>query len=223
MKQQLSARLNKNHNGSEKAWMITSICLIVTIAGLIILAVWLYVNYDDQKTNVDGKVAESVAVAKKEQADDDEAKFTEREKEPNYEFAGPEDYGTVSFKYPKTWSVYVAKDGSSGGTYEAYLNPLKVPTVSTSQQFALRVLIESKDYNSVIASYDNLVKKGKLSTSSVKVGELSGTRLDGYFSDDIRGSAVLFKIRDKTLTIRTDAMTFKTDFENIINSITFVQ
>jgi hypothetical protein len=46
-------------------------------------------------------------------------------------------------------------------------------------------------------------------------------RLDGSFSTDIRGSAVIFKIRDKTVTIRTDADTFKPDFENIIKTINF--
>jgi hypothetical protein len=215
---------NRLHeNGFIDSWMIATISLIVVVAVLAGLAVWSFVNYNDQKNNVDIKVSSAVALAKKTQADSDEVKFTQREKEPNRQFVGPDDYGRVTFDYPKTWSVYVNKDTTGGGIYEAYLNPLTVPPVSAVQQFALRVTIEQKDYDTAITGYDNLVKKGDLKSSSVTVGGVVGTRLDGKFSDDIRGSAVIFKIRDKTLTARTDADTFRADFDNIIITIKFNQ
>jgi len=215
--------LNTYKKGSAKVWMISTISLIVLFIAAAGLSVWLYLNYTDQKNNVDTKVDDAVSVAKKEQADADEVKFTKREKEPNREFVGPDDYGRVSFNYPKTWSVYVNKDVSKGGTYEAYLNPITVPPVSATQQFALRVIIEEKDYDKVLTTYDALVKKGDLASSSVSADGSSGTRLDGSFTKDIRGSAVIFKIRDKTLTIRTDANTFATDFNALIATIKFNQ
>ena len=203
---------------------VVFILMIVFIATTVIalgVMIWALVNYFDQKDNVDTKVADAVSVAKKEQADADEAKFLERDKQPNRQFVGPEDYGRVSFDYPKTWSVYVAKDASNGGNYEAYLNPVSVPTVLPTQQYALRVVIEEKDYDQVVSSYTSLVSKGDLTTSSIKADEQNGTRLDGSFSKNIRGSAVIFKIRDKTVTIRTDADTFKADFDALITTITF--
>lgn len=210
---------NTREIGSEKALMIITICLIVLLVGASVLSVWLYINYSDQKNNVDTKVSAAVATAKNEQATSDEEKFAQREKEPLRQFVGPDDYGRVSFSYPKTWSAYVNKDVSSGGTYEAYLNPITVPPISATQQFALRVTIEEKDYDKVIATYDPLVKKGSLKTSSVAADGNNGTRLDGSFSKDIRGSAVIFKIRDKTLTVRTDAETFTADFNALISTI----
>lgn len=210
---------NTRESGSEKALMIITICLIVLLVGASVLSVWLYINYSDQKNNVDTKVSAAVATAKNEQATSDEEKFAQREKEPLRQFVGPDDYGRVSFSYPKTWSAYVNKDVSSGGTYEAYLNPITVPPISAIQQFALRVTIEEKDYDKVIATYDPLVKKGSLKTSSVAADGNNGTRLDGSFSKDIRGSAVIFKIRDKTLTVRTDAETFTPDFNALISTI----
>jgi hypothetical protein len=51
----------------------------------------------------------------------------------------------------------------------------------------------------------------------------NGVRLDGNFSDEIRGAAVIFKIRDKTAVLRTDADTFKPDFETLIKTVTFVK
>ena len=47
------------------------------------------------------------------------------------------------------------------------------------------------------------------------------SRFDGSFSDDIRGSAVIYKIRDKTVTLRTDAETFRPAFDELIKTITF--
>jgi hypothetical protein len=203
---------------------------LIAIIGLVILllaagsfAIWAFLNYNEQKTNVDGKIDLAVAEGKKEQADEDEKKFAEREKEPNRQFVGPDDYGRVTFDYPKTWSVYEATDVAKGGAYEAYLNPITVPPVSNNQQYSLRVLIEEKDYDQVVKSYESLVKKGDLRTSATSADGNNGTRFDGNFSKSIRGSSVIYRIRDKTLTVQTDADTFKPDFENIIKTIKFNQ
>jgi hypothetical protein len=211
----------EKEKGSVKSWMISTISLIVVVVGLIIFSAWLYMQYIDKKTDVDGQINAAVVTAKKEQADDDAAKFLEKEKEPARTFIGPDDYGRVSFNYPKTWSAYVNKDAANGGTYEAYLNPKVVPPVSASRQFALRVTIEEKDYDKVISSYESKVEKGELKSSSVKADGVSGVRLSGAFSDDIRGFAVVFKIRDKTLTVRTDANTFQKDFDALVKTIKF--
>jgi hypothetical protein len=85
------------------------------------------------------------------------------------------------------------------------------------------VTIEQRDYDKAIASYNTSVKNGDLKASSVVADGNNGTRLDGSFSKDVRGSAVLFKIRDKTLTIRTDATTFTSDFNKLIATIKFNQ
>lgn len=217
--------MNRNswQSGATNTWVIIGVVGITTTLLTAGVMVWALINYFDQKGNVDARVADAVSIAKKEQADADEAKFNEREKEPNREFVGPDDYGRLSFMYPKTWSVYVAKDASSGDTYQAYLNPVSVPAVSTTQQYALRVTIETKEYDQVIASYDSLVKKGDLKASVVKANDQNGTRLDGSFSKDIRGAAAIFKIRDKTVTLRTDADTFKPDFDALVTSLTFNQ
>lgn len=208
-------------SGAMDKWLIISIVFIITTIAAIGVMVFALVNYFDQKNNVDTKVSTAVATAKKEQADADEAKFTERDKEPNRQFVGPEDFGRLSFDYPKTWSVYIEKDVTSGDIYQAYLNPIAVPPVTTTQQYALRVTIETKDYDAVVSSYQSLVKKGDLKSSAVKADSQDGSRLDGNFTKDIRGSAVIFKIRDKTVTIRTDADTFKGDFDALIATITF--
>lgn len=210
-----------DEKGAINGSLIVIISLIVLLIAAGSAAIWAYVSYNEQKTNVTGKIDIEVAKAKKVQGDVDETKFAEREKEPNRQFIGPDDYGRLIFNYPKTWSAFVAKDTSQGGTYEAYLNPVIVPPISPLQQFALRVTIEERDFDKVISAYDALVKKGDLRTSAVTANGNSGTRLDGNFTKDIRGSAVIYKIRDKTVTVRVDADIFKPDFENVIKTINF--
>lgn len=219
----MNMRTHKHELGNISGSLIAIIGLSVLVLGAGAFAIWSFVNYSEQKTNVDGKVELAVAEAKKEQSEIEEEKYAQREKEPLRQFVGPDDYGRLTFDYPKTWSVYVARDTSRGGTYEAYLNPITVPPVSATQQYALRVIVEEKDYDQVVKTYEGLVKKGDLRTSAVSANGNNGTRLDGSFTKDIRGSAVIYKIRDKAVTLRTDADTFKPDFESLIKTINFNQ
>lgn len=214
---------HKKENGEANIWLILTISFMVTTVGLGGAFAWALTNYFDQKDNVDTKVSTAVTEAVKKQADKDAATFEEEDKKPNRQFAGPEDFGSLSFSYPKTWSVYVDDDASGDGTYKAYLNPVSVPPVNDKTQYALRVTIETKDYDLALNPYTTIVKKGDLKSSTVKVNGVDATRLDGNFSKDIRGSAVIFKLRDKTVTVRTDADTFKGDFEAIVASMKFNQ
>ena len=214
---------HKNEDGAVSGSLIAIILLSILFLAAGSVAIWAYLNYSDQKTNVDSKIKLAEAIATKKQSDIDLTYFNDQEKLPNRLFVGPDDYGRLIFDYPKTWSVYVAKDVTEGGSYLAYLNPVTVPPVSEKQQFSLRVTIEQSDYDKVLKTYDSLVKKGDLRSSGFNANGNTGIRFDGSFSKDIRGSAVVLKVRDKTVTLRTDADTFKPDFENIIKTINFNQ
>lgn len=197
--------------------------ILVSLAAVLLagLSVYLFLQYNEQKTNVDGKIAVADATARREQQEIDDINFTKKEKEPNRQFVGPDDYGRLTFSYPKTWSVYVAKDIAQSTTYEAYLNPVVVPPVTAKQQFATRVLIEDKNFDAVIASYDGKVKKGDLKSSPTSTNGVNGTRFDGSFDENRRGAVVIYKLRDKTISVFTDADTFKPDFEELIKTIKF--
>ncbi len=216
-------RNRRGEFGRIESWTVALVILSILFVASSVFAGWSFYNYLDQKNNVDTKISDAVAIAKKKQVDTDEEKFLQRDKEPMRQFVGPDDYGRVTFDYPKTWSVYIEDDATSGGDYEAYLNPIYVLPISEERQFALRVNIVNDNYDEVIADYSSDVEDGNLKTSSVKIDGHDGTRLDGKFSDDIRGSAVLFKIRDKTLVIRTDATTFAADFDKLITTMKFNQ
>ncbi len=207
--------------GAANTWLIVGIIFIATTVLVGGGLTWALINYFDQKDNVDTKVSTAVTSAVKVQADKDAAQFQAEDKKPNRQFVGPEDFGELRFDYPKTWSVYINKSATAGGSYEAYLNPVAVPTVSDETQYALRVTIETKDYDKVLATYQSLVKKGDLKSSAIKANGQDGTRLDGSFTKNIRGSATILKVRDKTITLRSDADTFKGDFDALVATIKF--
>lgn len=202
-----------------------TIVIILLAFGVLALSgfsAWSFMNYYEQKTNVDSKISKAVTLAEKEQKASDEKDFLEREKQPNREFVGPADLGSLSFMYPKTWSQYVGSEGSDGGDYTAFFNPVKVPPVEDDEQrVALRVYISDTESADALTEYQSLVEEGEVDSSSVKINGKSATRFDGKLSEQIRGSAVVFKIRDKTVVMQSDANTFKKDYNALLKTITF--
>lgn len=204
---------------------IAIVVLTLLVVGFGGFGIWEYAQYVKASTDVKGQVDDAVAKAVKDQVATDEEKFAKREKQPLRQFSGPDDYGRLSFDYPKTWSAYQASDISKGGgvTYEAYLHPILVPPVTDTQKIALRISIEQKLYEDVLESYDLLIQKGDLKSQAWSNGTYNGTLLTGNFSDDIKGSAVILRMRDRTLTMRSDADVFKDDFDAITKTVRFNQ
>lgn len=199
---------------------IISSLLAVIFGGL---AIWAFISYQGEKSDVEARIEQEASKQVKDQKEADTALYNAKLKEPYWKFDGPADYGGLSFKYPKTWDVYIASDGSDGKDYEAYLDKGTVPPVDDKQQFSLRVTITDTDYDKVVADYQDQIKKNELKSTPVKVNGQDGIRLDGNFTDDLRGSAVIYKIRDKTLIMQTDINSgeIKADFEALIKTITF--
>lgn len=210
-----------NERGIINAWQVATIGLSVLVLGLGSFGIWAFVAYSEANSNLDGKLKVAAAEARAEQAELDEEKFAEREKQPNKTFLAPDDYCGLTFKYPKLWSEYWSERLTNGGDFQAYIHPGYVKPVSNSEQFAIRVSIEQKDYDTVVAQYDGLVQKGDLKQSVTSSEGHDGARLTGSFSKNIRGDAVIYRCRDKTITVRTDADAFKKDFEEIIRTIDF--
>lgn len=210
--------------GAANSWMIIAIGGIVFFLAASAVALWLYMQYNEVKTDVDGKMKVAVAEAKREQADVDYKKFQEDYKNPRLEFVGPSEYGRVSFMYPRTWSVYVENDGTNRRDYKAYLHPVTVPPVgSKDSRFALRLEILNSDFDKVMQQYRDRLKKGEIQSSTPEFNGNASTRLDGAFTKDLRGSVVLMRVRDKTIRFSTDADSFRPDFQSVLDTVKFVQ
>lgn len=220
-----------NTRNSERGAISGSIFAIVTLTILTVafagFSVWAYIQYNEQKTDVDAKITAATAEAVKENTEKLESDFLEREKQPLRQFVGPDDYGRLTFDYPRTWSAYQATDIREGGgvTYEAFLNPVFVPPTKPKDiKMALRITIKQEVYDEAMKVYEKLLKNGSISSAAWSNEKgLTGTRLTGNFTPDIRGTAVVVKMRDRTLTVRTDADVFLPDYENIIKTLNFNQ
>ena len=211
--------------GLVKTIAIVALSLVaVTFIGLFS---WMTVQYNEASTDVNGQIDVAVREAVDAKATQLEMEFAEREKYPFRTFAGPIDYGELSFEYPKTWSVYVAKDAAAGGDYEAYFNPIEVNVVSDKTLDALRVKVLDKSFDVVTAEYQKAMDKkdSNLTVESVTIGQngdITANRYTGTIPDtEFSGYIVVFKIRDKTAIIQTDSTLFANDYNMLLSTVRF--
>lgn len=203
----------------------TIVLVIVSIVAMVFIGlfIWKYLEWDSVKTDVDGQVDAAVAMAVAENTTKLENEFVEREKYPYKSFMGPTDYGSLSFEYPKTWNIYVAKDASNGGDYEAYLNPGEVQPVSPTTINALRVIIRDQAFDNVVRTYDGLVRTGRVTVVSRNIGSTMANVYTGELPNNIIGTIAIFKLRDKTVMLQTDAAIFTDEYYRLLDTVTFVE
>lgn len=214
--------IKKDNSGLIKTIVIIIVSLIALT--FIVLFVWILVKYNDVSEDVEGQIAVAVAAAEEEKAMELEAEFAEREKAPYRDFAGPVDYGQLSFKYPKTWSLYIAKDAANGGDYEAYFAPIEVYAPSKTTINALRLTIRDKDFAAVAEEYQKAMerKDANLSMETTTVAGVTANRYTGKIPNtDLIGIIVIFKIRDKTAVLQVDSVLFESDFDRLLSTVKF--
>ena len=211
----------KSHGHIIETVILVLVSLIaVTFIGLF---VWKYLEWDAVRTDVDGQIDAAVAVAVSENTTQMETEFAEREKYPYRIFTGPADYGSLSFEYPKTWSVYIASDASNGNDFEAYFNPTEVQPVSNTTINALRVTISNTSFDNAVRNYENQVKNGRVTLTTRNIGNAVANVYTGELSNDIHGTVTIFKLRDKAVLIQTDAEIFSTEYYKLLDTVTFIE
>lgn len=193
--------------------LVVAVFIIVAVSGV---AVWAWLGRNEAQSNLDAKINVAVAEARKQQVNEDNKEFAEREKVPYRQFVGPSELGRVQFDYPKTWSVYIDKAGSNGN-FEAYFHPLTVQPVNSDTADALRLSVLPRDYDEVVRSYESKVKSGALRSEPVNIQGFPGLKLQGSFAKEAPEAVlIIFKIRDKTLQISSESPEYFPDFENIV-------
>lgn len=200
--------------------------LIVLFVSAAVFGIWSYASRQDYKHNSDQKAAAAVAIAIKQEDTKKDADFVEKEKNPLRTYTGPETYGKLIIKYPKTWSAAVDEGGNGGIAINGYLHPDFVPGLQSNTNFALRVQIVQVSYDNVLKQYDSPVRSGLAKVSpyvAPKVAGITGARIDGQIDSQKKGSLVLLPLRDKTIKIWTESDQFFGDFNNIIlANLTFI-
>lgn len=179
---------------------------------------WAFTQRQDYKNNVDKKIADASAVAVQKAETAKDAEFVEKEKSPVRTYKGPATYGSLSFDYPKTWSVY-AEEATSGNVVNLYAFPGVIPGLNGDQTYALRVEITSDTYDSEVENFSGDLDSGTLVASAyrpAKIPSILGIRLDGEIDTEVQGAMVLLPLRDRTIKVYTQIPEFVGDLDKII-------
>jgi hypothetical protein len=207
--------------------LIAAVVLGVLLVLALAFGAWAFTGRQDYKNKAAQKIAAAVEAAKKDQAAQLQAQFNEQSKSPYKTFAGPATFGSVSFKYPKTWSAYIDQTNSSE-PINGYFYPNQVPGTSSNTAFALRVELVGDDYADIVEQLQSSVQDGSLKASAYTPPRMKGvanaqvgTRFVGELGEDsngspINGAMVVLKVRDKTLQVYTQSQSYVDDFNKII-------
>lgn len=208
-----------NNSGAVDVWLIGFIVVTIFLLLAASFGIWAYSGRQDYKDNVDQKISAAVTESNKALTAKKKAEFAEAEKKPLREYSGPASFGSLSIKYPKTWSVYADEAGKSGVPLDGYMHPNFVPGLKSGNNIAVRYQVIERDYASEVKQYDNPLQKGSVRARAYK--SLSdpnnvGIRFDGEIADKKQGAIIILPLRDKTIKIWTEATQFVPDFDKII-------
>jgi hypothetical protein len=218
----------RKHN-QQGSLLLPLVVLVVFFVATLGFAVWAFMSRQDYKNKSDAKVTTAVQKAIIAEDAKKDTAFAEAEKSPFKTYTGPATYGTISFKYPKTWSAYVSElASSSNSVVNGYYSPNFVPDVQSNTLFALRLQVVNTDYTTVLKTFDASTKAGTTTVSAYhapKVPSVLGSYITGVIDAGNKksGTLVLLPLRDKTIRIWTEGSDFNNDFNNtVLASLSFI-
>ena len=220
-----SMKLAHQQDGSA-AVVATLIVTVLLLIGALGFGFWAYSGRQDYKNNSDQKVADAVAVAKQAESTRKDAEFAELSKSPLKTYVGPEAFGSIDLKYPKTWSGYVINTSDNSPYIDGYFSPNVVPDVGTdTSTFALRIRVSSDSYSTLLENYNSNVEDGTVKVSPYKlpkVPKVVGSKVVGQLSNTKKGTLIIVPLRANALEIWTESDKYLNDFNKyILPNLTF--
>lgn len=202
------------------------VAIIMTLGFISALGfgIWAFIGMQDNKTNLDAKIEKASKVAVQNAEEAKEVEFGEREKDPYRTYTGSATYGSLSFSYPKTWSVLL-DEKPSGTVMELYGNPFLLPSLSGQDSlFAFRAQILSATYDTEVDKFTKL-PAGKVSITAFRpelVPSELGVRISGEISQGKQGVIVYLPLRDKTFKFWTESTDYTADFDKVMQTINYI-
>lgn len=200
---------------------IVLIIFIFLIGGAAIAgAAYCQSQYSQLSESVNSKRSIEISNKKEETKLADDKAYEKRSANPYREFTGPSDFGSITFEYPKEWSVYLNNDDDSNPTYEAYFGPDYIPPVGQGSIFALSFKLVGQNYDAYIKQFEG---KKLSSSSAFSVNGLTGIKVTGKLDekeDQPDGAEVIIKINNYTAIIRTDDYEeYGNEFDRVIEDL----
>jgi hypothetical protein len=185
--------------------------------------VWAYMGMQENQSNLDAKIEKASAAAVKEAEAAKDAAFAEEEKDPYRTYTGTSTYGSLTYDFPKTWSVYQVEK-TSGTVLDYYGHPFIVKGTGKENSFAFRVQVVETSYDKELAKFDAQIKKGTVTASAFRLARVPdqlGSRLTGEIITEKQGVLVLLPLRDKTIKIWTESTDYVGDFDQVLETVSF--
>lgn len=204
---------------SQVVAIVMSVLFVLTLG----FAIWAFAGMLENQSNLDAKIETATEVAVQEAETAKEAEFTEREKSPFKTYKGSATYGSLTFDYPKSWSVFI-ETSDTNTILDFYAHPEFIPGFDDTR-FAFRAQIIDSPYEDELADYDRAAERGEVKVRAFrpeKVPEQLGAIIEGEIDRDIQGRVVLLPQRDKTIRLVTETEDYLNDYTKIVNSMTYI-
>ena len=211
---------------AQKKGHALEIALIVFIfligAGAIAGAAYCQSQFSTLNANVMTDRSKRVDDAKAAQKILDDQAYENRNASNTKEFTGPSDFGAITFKYPKSWKVYLENNDDSNPTYAAYFSPEYVPPTSGGYSFALSFKIVNQEYNKYLQT---LNQRKLISTQpwNNPNNTLTGSKITGKLDEKAEqpnGSEIVIRVNNYTAIVRTDDYDkYGEDFDEILATL----
>ena len=211
--------IKHNQNGA-----VNGVVMMLSLSALavifLVFGIWAFSGRQHYKNNAQTLINAAVAKAQTQQTAADNAKFTQEEQDPLNTYNGPEAFGSLIIKYPKTWSGYIESSGNSGNSssFAAYFNPGTVPSVSDqSSNIALSVQVLNQAYASVTNGFQGQPGVTASAFSLKNVPQTTGVEVSGPIGpNQTDQTMVVLPLRSNTLEIATDGTQNLSTFNSII-------
>ncbi len=218
--------IKHNQDGQVSAVVISLVVACFLLVGAIVFAGWAFASRQDYKNNSDQKADAAVTIAKQKEDSLKDVAFAAAEKNPFRTYQGPEAYGSIVVKYPKTWSAYVDDTGTGNALVDGYFYPGTVPSVNNpASVFALRVQVVNQPYAQVVDTLVSQQHAGLLTAAAYSLPKLPktvGIKAIGKLPDGTNGEIVMLPLRNETIEISTQGSVFTDDYEkNILPNFSF--
>lgn len=207
--------LRKSEAGIMNILVIPLIICGTLLVGALGFGAWAYVQAQDYKTNFDEKVAGAVEVAVDRAKTEKDNEFLEREKNPYKVYSSPAQYGSYSFQYPKTWSVY---ENEQNNSLVVLMQP-ELVSANPATAYSLKIEVLNTPYDASLQQLDPVIRSGKATVAAfalAKVPTVVGLRADGQIDQNKTGSTIFLPLRDKTIKVSAESQDRIKDFNTII-------
>jgi hypothetical protein len=214
--------MKHNQNGAVNVLLVPLVVAVLILAAAVAFGAWAYSGRQLYKNNTQQQISTAVTTAKAQLTTQLNASFAQENQSPLDTYNGPEAYGSIILKYPKTWSAYVDDTGSGGAEVTGYFYPGILPALnSATSVFSLRFEILATPYSQTLQTFQG-TSNSSTATDTITPYQLSlvpsviGAEVSGPLASGITGTMIILPIRNSTLEVWTESTQYLSDFNNTI-------